>query len=842
MPERDTSPDSKRNLQAALREVRDRFDDFLILLERNTEVLRTMSEMEEMAHGVHLFDINYIRENFKLARNGVGEIIDRLIRLGGDQYSPLLQRFSEIDMEIETLLPGKHVIEPDDFVIPLSQLSRERAFSVGSKNAHLGELKSKLNFPVPEGFAISAWAYRHFIESNKLQGRIDKLISQLDVGCYADLVQVSDEIQRLIIEAPLPDDLARAIDAGFAELATRARSQRFAVRSSAIGEDTLYSFAGQYGTFLDVAPGDIQTRYRQVLASKFTPQAIYYFLSNSLAEAELAMSVCCVEMVDSRVSGVIYTRDPINPSRQTMLINSIFGLGKYLVDGTVSADCYHVARGDGRLLALELAAKTKQLVLTQPTGIEVEVIPADKQRMSSLDPEWAPRLVEHAVKLEEHFGCPLDIEWAIDHQDNLFFLQARPLHIVSTSRARRQPDPSHYELLLAGGRTVCPGAGAGQVVHVGSTLDLCAIPRGAVIVAASSFPGLITTMRNVSAIVVASGGVASHMATIAREYRVPTLAGLEGATGLPAGRVVTVDASAGRVYANKLEELLSSRREEQDGFGELPICALLREVLAKVTPLKLLHPADPDFRIEKCETFHDILRFAHQRGIEEMFHIARSTGEQQKIHQRLRTDIPVRVNIVFIEAEFVAKRRGAIRDSEIPSQPMQAFWSGIKQEGWPSSRVSPPNHMPRASSTSPIRRDRGSFGQDSFAILSREYMLLSLHLGYHFTTVEAICSGQENKNFIRMQHKDGGAQRDRRVRRVALLAEVISRLGFEVETSGDFFSCSISHIDIKAVEGKLQQLARITMLTKQLDMALSNDEVAAWYTHDIMRKLGLVRK
>ncbi|MFH2055461.1 MAG: PEP/pyruvate-binding domain-containing protein, partial [bacterium] len=587
---------------------------------------------------------------------------------------------------------------------------------------------------------------------------------------------------------------------------------------------------------------DIQARYRQVLASKFTPQAIFYFLSNSLVEAELAMGVCCVEMIDSKISGVVYTRDPINPERGTLLINSIFGLGKYLVDGTVTPDCYHVARTDGRLLALEISTKPKRLVLGKPAGIEIETVPQEEQRLSSLDQERVRELAQYAATLEEHFGCPLDIEWAIDNEDNLFFLQARPLHVLASSQARRRPDPSHYHLLLAGGTTVCPGAGAGQVVHIGSTLDLCGIPPGAVLVAASSFPGLITTMRQVSAIVVASGGVASHMATIAREYRVPTLAGLEGATGLPAGQIVTVDATTGRVYADRQEELLSERRREQEAFGELPICALLREVLNRITPLNLLHPADKDFRAEKCRTFHDILRFAHQRGIEEMFRIAHTAGEEQQLNRQLRTDIPVQVNIVFIEDEFLARRRGDFRDSEIPSQPMQAFWSGIKKEGWPSAHVNNSDIMPKAALTKQTQTRRGSFGQDSFAILSREYMLLSLHLGYHFTTVEAICSGQENKNFIRMQHKDGGAQRDRRIRRVALLAEVLSHLGFEFESSGDFFSCSISHIDMKEVEEKLGKLGRITMLTKQLDMALSNDEVAAWYTRDIMRKLGLVRK
>jgi pyruvate,water dikinase len=378
---------AKKDPDGALQFVKERFADFLVLLEHNHKVLKLIADMEVKSHGPYLFDVNYIKETLKTMRQSIGVIIEKLINLGGEEYRPLLPRLAEIDSEIRSQLPGSRPIAEDDFVVPLYDLGRSRATGFGAKNAHLGELKSKLGLPVPAGFAISAWAYKYFIDANNLQERINRQIAQLDVKCYADLLQVSENIRKMITSAPLPRELADAIDSGFAELAQRALSSRFALRSSAIGEDSLYSFAGQYATFLNVTAAELHDRYKEVLAGKFTPQAIYYFLSHSLAESELAMSVGCLEMIDSRVSGVIYTRDPVNPDGDTMLVHSIYGLGKYLVDGSVTPDCFYVSRSGKGVSHVSLARKTRRLVLGSNSDTKVESVPPTEQHEPTLTPE-----------------------------------------------------------------------------------------------------------------------------------------------------------------------------------------------------------------------------------------------------------------------------------------------------------------------------------------------------------------------------------------------------------------------------------------------------------------------
>ena len=318
----------------------------------------------------------------------------------------------------------------------------------------------------------------------------------------------------------------------------------------------------------------------------------------------------------------------------------------------------------------------------------------------------------------------------------------------------------------------------------------------------------------------------------------PTLTGIDRALGLRQGQVVTVDASGGVVYDGEVEELVQARSTSEDLFSDMPIFRLFSDVLQWVAPLNLVRPSDSSFTPQNCRTYHDITRFIHQKAMEEIFHYAKDIEAVDKISTRLKSDIPLKLNIVCIDPRHA--RRRSVRDTELMSRPMAAFWSGVKQEGWP--RPAPPPDAKGILSvlaTTAVDTARQSFSETSFAIVSEEYMLLSLRMGYHFTTVEAVCTDDANKNYIRMQYKDGGAALDRRVRRVTLMSEVLHRMGFEHLTKGDYLDSKVAYLDSETCCYKLGLLGRLNILTKQLDMALSTDEVARWYTDDIMKKLGL---
>jgi len=258
-------------------------------------------------------------------------------------------------------------------------------------------------------------------------------------------------------------------------------------------------------------------------------------------------------------------------------------------------------------------------------------------------------------------------------------------------------------------------------------------------------------------------------------------------------------------------------------------------------PLNLLHPGDPDFRPEGCRTLHDLTCFAHQKAMEEMFSGALEAGRRRGLGLLLQTPIPLEVRLIDMDgpaAEQDGRRTVAVDD--LRSAPLKAFWKGVEGEGWPA-HARPVNLSGFVSvlTTQMGTGSRQEFAETSFALLSAQYMLLSLHLGYHFTTFESLCTPEPGKNYIRMQLKGGGASADRRARRIRLVMELLSRMGFEHASRGDFLDSSLSYVDEATITDRLQLLGRLTMLTKQLDMALSNDRITEWYAEDFARKLGL---
>ncbi|MBI5526456.1 MAG: hypothetical protein HY897_08980 [Deltaproteobacteria bacterium] len=826
---------------AALRQIQARFAVFHELLDRQNQVLKLISDLEQQSQGGSLDDVASAREKLAEIQIGTSAIIEKMIDLGGDPYVPLRTRFEAIRAEIEGAASVHAPVTRDEFVVPFDRLGSERAHSVGSKNANLGEMKSRLKLPVPDGFAISAWAYRHFVEANRLDARITKLLSGIKIRDYADLDVVSEEIRELILRCRVPDDLTEAILGSFDDLSSRGGGERVALRSSAIGEDTAYTFAGQYVTFLGVHRDELLDRYREVLASKFTPASIYYFLSHSLVESDLAMGVGCMALVDAAASGVMYSRDPLDPEGPTVLVNSILGLGSYLVEGRLTPDVFRISREDGSLVSSSIAKKTVKLALTEGMRTAETPVPAEEQSRPSVTAEQLRLLAEAARRLEEHFGGPQDVEWAADRRGCLFLLQTRPLRVMPSRKVSTAPASLRASLLLGGGTTIFPGGGGGPVVRVDTTADLKRVPAGAVLFARHPAPGLIRALDRVSALVTEVGGVASHMATLAREARVPSVTGLGGVMEIQEGTIVTVDATEGTIYAGLQQTLIDTRRDETGERGDPAALGALRKVLAGVAHLNLVNPGDPGFLAENCRTIHDITRFIHQKAMEEMFCAAKSTAHKDRIGRRLKTSIPLVVNVIHLETGPSEKdATDWISEDEIESIPMRALWSGVREEGWPERPVPPDIRGFLAVMGTNIQRgNEPEFSENSYAFLSREYMLLNLRMGYHFATIEAFVTAEPSKNYIRIQYKEGGAPLDRRVRRINLIIELLSLMGFESSSRGDFLDAVVQYQNEAAMTRLLNLIGRINIITKQLDMALASDAVARWYTDDFIKKLGL---
>ncbi|MBU4354495.1 MAG: PEP/pyruvate-binding domain-containing protein, partial [Proteobacteria bacterium] len=417
---------SRDDLAAAFRF---RYACFKDLLDSNTQLLNIITDLEEKLTGRHVFGMSYVRSQSARAAFHAFRMIKSLDVLSGHKYPVLYGALDRINGNIKDRLGEKKELPLTDPVLPLSEVNRDMVDWVGGKNAHLGEAM-KIGLPIPAGFAITTRAYTDFLAFNDLVDEINKEKMEIDPAHPQTVKQVSEAIQALISAARMPPALAEAIGAAYARMASEVGESavRVSMRSSAIGEDSELSFAGQYLTVLNVPGDQLLPAYKQILASLYTSRAISYRLNKGIRDEDIAMSVVCLQMVDAVASGVMYSHHPFNLRDDNILISAVWGLGPYAVDGVITPDTYRVAKtGDLAILDLKVSCKAVQLVANPDAGLHESPVPPELQDQPCLSPAQIKVLAGYGVKLEEHYHSPQDVEWALDKAGRLMVLQSRPL-------------------------------------------------------------------------------------------------------------------------------------------------------------------------------------------------------------------------------------------------------------------------------------------------------------------------------------------------------------------------------------------------------------------------------
>lgn len=829
-----------------LEQLRRKYDAFKQLLADNQAVLEIVTDLEEKYNGDFLFDMQYLRVSLKSLADRVFSLINGLNFMADDRYGSLYPIFDRINEEVQELLAKKRKIPPDPPVLPLKDISLEKEESVGGKAANLGELYSRLHLPVPEGFAVTARGYQEFIETNRLQEEISRRLAALDLNKLEDLVLVSREIQSLILAKELPASLAEALDRSYQELTRKlAAAVPVSVRSSALGEDSKISFAGQYSTALNVSGELIGETYKAIIASKFTPRALFYFIGKGFREEEIAMGVVCLAMVRARAGGVLYTVDPLAPHHNELIIHAHWGLGKSVVDGTVTPDVFVVSKeSPPRVKERQIAHKETMLTANPLGGVESAPVNPEARDLPSLSEENIALLTTLAQIVEKHYQRPQDLEWAVDEQGLIYLLQTRPLKVFAPKIC---PDgdgttcPVPNPILLDTGLQGAHGVGSGPVFRVDRDEDLPHFPAGGVLVARAPSPRFVTVMNRARGIVTDLGGAASHMAAVAREFRVPTILNTRKATEvLTAGQVVTVDANNRIVYEGKAEGLLLQEEYQHHPFEDTSLFVLFEKILARIVPLNLIDPYDPDFSAKNCRTFHDLTRFVHQTATQEMFDLSASSAKTEKQALVLESNFPVEIFLVDLGGGIDSEARGRrIKPEQILSWPLRALWKGIETMKWPGPK--PMDVKGFASVVAQTATTGGgdqeqAYSEKSFALLSRDYLNFSIRLGYHLSTIEVFGDEGVENNYIKFNFKGGGATVDRRDRRARLISTILDRLHFQVNKKLDLLEASLAHQSREILEKALFALGKLTVYTKQLDMVMYNEAIVDWSIEEFFKE------
>jgi pyruvate, water dikinase len=442
------------------------------------------------------------------------------------------------------------------------EIDKESVGLVGGKGANLGEME-RHGFPVPTGFVVTAEAYLQFLAANKLTAKIKQILGAVDMNNSAQLQQASAKIKALITSSPIPEETSQEIIRSYFRLGRgklveklMIAGPRVAIRSSATSEDSkTASFAGQNETFLNVqGEANVVDAVRRCWASLFEARSIFYRNQQHLDHLQSAIAVVVQAMVPSEVSGIIFSIDPVTNNHQRIIIEAIWGLGEYVVQGKVTPDHYEVNKSD--LVIVDRQVVLQKIMLVRGAGKNIEKrVPKSKQTKRKLSDEQIREIAKLSLSLEQHYFFPQDSEFAVA-DGRVYLVQTRPITTTGgqNSEVEEAQEKASEKQLAAmtvtlTGAPASPGIASGPVKILLDASEIDKISPGEILIAPQTNPDYVPAMRKAAAIVTDKGGRTSHAAIVSRELGIPCVVGTEKATQIfRDGETVTVDGIEGKVY------------------------------------------------------------------------------------------------------------------------------------------------------------------------------------------------------------------------------------------------------------------------------------------------------
>lgn len=435
-------------------------------------------------------------------------------------------------------------------ILWFDQISKHDIGIAGGKGANLGEMTTA-GIPVPNGFVVTATAYYNFLEKTSLKQKILTELSGLDHNDSSALFAASKKIKTAIMEAELPGELATQIKQYYHELCGE-HDRLVAVRSSATAEDLPdASFAGQQETYLNIKGWkEVVHSVQKCWASLFESRAIFYRSDRGFSHFKVGIAVPVQLMVQSDVSGIMFTVNPLTNDRAEISVEAAWGLGQPVVSGEVTPDQYLVDKKTWQITYKHLSKQTWQMTLIGNINVS-----RDHQEVQKLSDAKIRELAKIGAQIEKHYGRPQDIEWGMEG-NKLYIVQSRPvttLKQTNVSEEKQSLDASKEVKLLFSGLSASPGIASGPVRIVKSPKEIGIVQQGDILVAEMTNPDYVPAMRKARAIVTDSGGKTSHAAIVSRELGVPAVVGSGVATTtLKDGQVITVDGTNGKIYEGNI--------------------------------------------------------------------------------------------------------------------------------------------------------------------------------------------------------------------------------------------------------------------------------------------------
>lgn len=491
------------------------------------------------------------------------------------------------------------------YVLWFDELRRADVGLVGGKSSSLGELTSSVDVPVPYGYATTANAYRYFMEKTGQNKKIHKMLQELqDVEDSVELHEVCTKIRESICSATMPEDLAEQIGKAYEELAEKVGEENpfVAVRSSATAEDLPdASFAGQQDTYLNVTGRDMVIRkVKECYASTFTDRAVYYRAKKNFDHENVALSAAVQMMADAKAAGVMFTVNLATGADDSIMIEGSWGLGEYIVQGTVTPDNFVVDKDSLTITSRRINEKSIELIRKEGGDVEERKVEPERAKAQVISDEQIAQLADYAKRIEKHYGCYMDMEWAVDHKDRLWILQARPETVWSKKNKEKKSEEETVMTtdhnVLVKGLPASPGMAAGKCHVITDPKDIDTFKEGEVLVTTMTSPDWVPAMKKAVAIVTDAGGMTCHASIVSRELGIPCVVGTKSrsveATGvLKTGQDITIDARNGIIYDGIVADLVKKGTPATQAAGTTAVAA---EYFPPTGTRVLMNLGDPD--------------------------------------------------------------------------------------------------------------------------------------------------------------------------------------------------------------------------------------------------------
>lgn len=432
-------------------------------------------------------------------------------------------------------------------ILWFKEINKTQIPDVGGKGANLGEMINN-KFPIPNGFVVTSYAYAQNAIENKILKKIEDIEKNIDVNKIPELNKKSKQIKDVILKSKISKKLEKEILEAYKKLG----KCLVAVRSSATAEDLPgASFAGQQDTFLNIL-GDknVLEHVKKCWASLFNPRAIFYRRKQGFPIDKVKLAVVIQKQVNSDISGIMFTANPITNNTNEIVVESVYGLGEAIVSGSVTPDTIIIDKKTMKIKSKTISKQTWKLIRDMKGTTKKETVTKNLGEKQKLSDKIVLDFAKIGYNIEKHYKVPQDIEWAME-KNVLYIVQSRPITTLKAGETKVQ-DKISGKIILEG-LSASSGVSSGQVKIVKKMSELNKIKTGDILVTKMTTPDMVPQMKKASGIITDEGGITCHAAIVSRELGIPAIVGTEKATQLlKENQIVTIDANKGKVYDGKV--------------------------------------------------------------------------------------------------------------------------------------------------------------------------------------------------------------------------------------------------------------------------------------------------